>query len=103
VRFFFGIWDTPSGRDVLTGLMRSALTHEDAAQMLRQFLSTAVFGRVAAALDRDDPELRASLAASQMVGVALVRYVIRIEPLASADIEDLVPFLAPTLQRYLVG
>jgi Tetracyclin repressor-like, C-terminal domain len=51
----------------------------------------------------DDPELRAALAASQMIGLIMARYVVAIEPLASADPEDFIPLVAPTLQRYLVG
>ena len=103
VRFFFGTWDSPHGREVLTGLLRSALTHQDAADILRQFLATALLGRIAAVLEVQDAELRASLAISQLVGVAVLRYVVRIEPVASADVDDLVVLLAPTLQRYLTG
>lgn len=36
-----------------------------------------------------------------MIGIALLRYVVRIEPLASADPEAIVTLVAPTLQRYL--
>jgi len=103
VRFFLGVWDTPEGRMRITGLMRSALTHERAAKMLREFLSRAIFSRVAAEVRSDDPGLRADLAASQMAGLVMLRYVLRIEPLASTAAEDLVGHLAPTLQRYLVG
>ena len=48
-----------------------------------------------------DPKLRAELAASQMVGIAMLRYVIKVEPLASADPEEIIALVAPTLQRYL--
>jgi len=71
--------------------------------MIREFLTREIFARIAAVIGVDDPELRASLAASQMVGLMMARYVVRLEPLASADPEDLIPFLAPTLQRYLAG
>ena len=69
--------------------------------MLREFLAKEVFGRIATAVGAPDPELRASLAASQMLGVLLARYVVQIEPMASADPEQLIAVLAPTLQRYL--
>jgi hypothetical protein len=71
--------------------------------MLRQFVTRAILSRAADVLPGDDAELRVELAVAQMLGVAFLRYVIRVEPLASADLEDLVPFLAPTLQRYLAG
>ncbi|WP_256076712.1 TetR/AcrR family transcriptional regulator [Streptomyces sp. BpilaLS-43] len=57
--------------------------------------------RIAADLDVPDPALRAELAASHMIGTAVLRYVVRAEPLASADPERIVAMVAPTLQRYL--
>lgn len=101
VRFFFGVWDSPRGRETLLGILRSAATGEQAAAMLRQFVTRAILTRAADLLPVDDPELRVELAVAQMIGVAFMRYVIRLEPLASVDLEDLVPLLAPTLQRYL--
>jgi AcrR family transcriptional regulator len=103
VRFFFAVWDSPAGRERVVALLASALTSPDAARLLREFLTREIFGRVAAELGSDDPQLRAALAASQMVGLIVARYVVKIEPLASADPSDLVPILAPTIQRYLAG
>jgi len=103
VRFFFAVWDAPAGRERIVALLASALTSQDAARLLREFLTREIFGRVAAELGSDDPQLRAALAASQMVGLIVARYVVKIEPLASADPADLVPIIGPTLQRYLVG
>ena len=71
--------------------------------MIREFLAREIFGRLAVAVGSDDPELRAALAASQMVGLIMARYVVKVEPLASVDVEVIIPFVAPTLQRYLVG
>ncbi|MFN8122551.1 MAG: TetR family transcriptional regulator [Thermoleophilia bacterium] len=103
VRFFFSTWDAPDRRPVIVGLLRAALSGEDAAGMLRQFLARALFGRIAEALDADDPELRANLAAAQLGGVALLRYVLEVEPLASAEVEELVPMLAPVIQHHLTA
>lgn len=103
VRMFFSIWDTPDGSRRAVALLGAAMTSEQAARMLREFLAREVLARIAASLGVADPELRASLAASQLAGVLLVRYVLRVEPLASAPVEDVVPLLAPTLQRYLAG
>ena len=51
----------------------------------------------------DRPDLRAALVASQIVGLGMVRYVLRLEPLASADHPTVIAAVAPTLQRYLTG
>ena len=103
VGFFFAIWDPPAGRERIVGLLASALTSQDAARLVREFLTREIFGRIADRLGSDDPQLRAALVASQMVGLIVARYVVKIEPLASAMPEDLVPLLAPTIQRYLTG
>ena len=60
-----------------------------------------VLGPVGAALEVDQPELRMSLVASQLMGVVLARYVVGVEPLVSASNAELVAAYAPTLQRYL--
>jgi hypothetical protein len=60
-------------------------------------------GRLAALLDAPDAELRCAVTGSQLVGLALVRYVVRLEPLASATDDEVVALVAPTIQRYLLG
>lgn len=97
-RFFLSIWRNPESRAPFLGLIRAAMTQEQAATMLREFVSTALVGRAAAELGV--PRLGAELAASHLVGMALLRYVIRVEPLASADEETVIALVAPTIQRY---
>ena len=103
VRFFLGVWDSPEGRPVILALVRSAVSHDDAAQMLQQFVTGAILGRIASAVDTPDPQMRAALVASQMTGLVFVRHVLKIEPVASASLDELVPLLAPTVQRYLTA
>ncbi len=103
VRTFLGVWDTDDGRTRLRALLRAALTEDHAADALREFLLDAILGPVARALDLPDADLRATLAASQLVGMGVARYVIEVEPLASAPTDALVAAYAPTLQRYMVG
>jgi AcrR family transcriptional regulator len=103
LRFFLSIFETPAGRDRMMAVMRSVLSSEQASEMFRGFVARELLGRITAELAVPDPELRANLAMSQVVGVALVRYVVRIEPLASVDVETLVRMVAPTLQRYLTA
>jgi AcrR family transcriptional regulator len=100
-RHFFGIWENPVTRAPLLAVIRSAVTHEAAAGALRSFVLRRLLERVAGELKVPDPKFRAELAASQLVGIAMLRYVVKVEPLATADMEDIVAMVAPTLQRYL--
>ncbi|SRR5712692_3442597 len=99
-RFFVDTWDSPGGSPLL-GVIRSMVGNEDAAALLREFVTREVLGRLARALELDQPQLRASLAASQLIGLAMLRYVVKVEPLASASRDEVVAWLGPTLQRYL--
>ena len=98
---FFDIWDSPPGRERLVALIRSAVSQEDAARMLREFLTREVFAKVALSMDVPRPHLRAGLAAAQMIGVAMMRYVIGFEPVVGASTGEIVALVGPTLQRYL--
>jgi len=100
VKFFVETWDSPTGSPLL-GLIRSVVANEEAAAILREFVTREVLARIANALELDHPELRAGLVASQLVGLAMLRYVVKVEPLASASREDVVVWLGPTLQHYL--
>ncbi|AXG78494.1 TetR/AcrR family transcriptional regulator [Streptomyces paludis] len=100
-RHFIAIWENPATRAPLLAVIRSALTHEAAATVLRSFLLRRLLGRIAGELDVPNPEFRAEMAASHMIGTAFLRYVIKAEPLASADPEEIIALVAPTIQRYL--
>jgi AcrR family transcriptional regulator len=104
VRTFLSVWDSPRGK-AAAALFRSAVAHDWSARMLREFLVTQVLRRAMRTLDLDPAEapLRASLVASQISGLAMTRYILRIEPLASAPPEVVVAAIAPTIQRYLTG
>jgi AcrR family transcriptional regulator len=100
LRTFLSIWDA-NGGGALVALVRSVAGHEQAARMMREFVGRVIFGRVVSAVAPDQVELRAALCSTQVVGLAMVRYVIRLEPLASADHDTVVAAIAPNLQRYL--
>lgn len=102
LRTFLSVWDA-NGGGALAALVRSVASHEQAARMMREFLGRVIFGRIVTAVAPDQPKLRAALCGTQMVGLAMVRYVIRLEPLASADPHTVVAAIAPNLQRYLTG
>ncbi|WSI72065.1 TetR family transcriptional regulator [Streptomyces sp. NBC_01335] len=100
-RYFVSVWENPVTRAPLLAIVRSALTHEAAANVLRTFVLRRLMERIAGELDVPDPTFRAELAASHMVGIAILRYVVRAEPLASADPERIIAMVAPSIQRYL--
>jgi AcrR family transcriptional regulator len=144
IRTALRAWDDPVVRSTFLGLLRSALTSEHAARMLREFVSETILGPVAqaaradragagkggdaagdgdavasgdavagggvvagsgagAACDNTDAEYRAGMVASQVLGLAVTRFVLALGPVASASPDDLAATIGPTLQRYLTG
>ena len=104
VRLLLRVWDGPMQPAGLA-LVRSAVGNEWTAKLLRDFLVTKVLRRVVGTLDlaAAEREARGGLVASQLIGVVMARYVLRVEPLASASADSLVAAIGPTVQRYLTG
>lgn len=102
IRRFVSVWDSTSG-GTFPALVRSLASHDQAAIGLRDFLVKNILSQIISRIEADHPQLRATLCASQLIGIGMVRYVARFEPLGSADVETLVAAVAPTLQRYLTG
>lgn len=102
-RFIFGVWENPTTRTPLLAIVRSAVNNETAAAIFRRLIASQLLRRIAAQVDLPDAELRAELAAAQLVGTAMLRYVIKVEPLASADPEQIIARLAPVVQGHLTG
>ncbi|MEV5826082.1 TetR family transcriptional regulator [Spirillospora sp. NPDC052242] len=98
-RTFLSVWQDPDRRAPLLAMLRSAMTNERAAALMREFLSSALFARAGAATDV--PQLRLQAAAGQMIGMMILRHVLRVEPLASASEDEMVELVAPVLQSYL--
>ncbi len=109
VRTVLGVWDVAEMRASFLGLLRSATTSEQAAAMLREFATGAILGRLAevaqqaAPGEAGDAEYRAALVASQVLGLALTRYVLELHALKRASTDDLAAAIGPTLDRYLSG
>jgi AcrR family transcriptional regulator len=99
-RLFFEMWEQPDFRTPMLGMVRSAFTSEQGATMLREFVGSALLSRVAHATGSLDP-IRVQAAAAQMVGIVILRHVVRLEPLASASEDEIVALVAPALQGYL--
>ncbi|MGW5334257.1 TetR/AcrR family transcriptional regulator [Streptomyces bauhiniae] len=102
-RFVLGVWENPATRMPLLAIVRSAVNNDTAAAVFRRLIAAQLLGRIAGRLDVPDAELRVELAAAQLVGTAMLRYVIKVEPLASADVERIVAGLAPVVQGHLTG
>ncbi|MEU2439129.1 TetR family transcriptional regulator [Streptomyces rubradiris] len=102
-RFVLGIWEDPATRAPLLAVVRSAVDNDTAAAVLRRLVAAQLMRRIAARLELPDAELRAELAAAQLVGCAMLRYVIRLEPLASADLEQIIARVAPVVQIHLTA
>lgn len=103
VRRLLGIWATDQGQAMMQSVLRSALTDDRILHTLREFMLDTVLVPVVTDVAPDRHELRTALLVSQIMGLAITRYVTRVEPLASADADTVVAAIAPTVQRYLTG
>jgi AcrR family transcriptional regulator len=103
VRGFLALWHDPASRDPMLAVIRSAVADDEAAAALNDFLTQRVVGHMARSVNSADAHFRSSLAGSQLIGLAMTRYIFKIEPMASMDVESIVAFVAPTIDRYLTG
>ncbi|MDQ6878329.1 MAG: TetR family transcriptional regulator [Candidatus Dormibacteraeota bacterium] len=105
LRHIIGTWEqgTPGNAGPFVGVMRSAASHEEAGRIVREFFTRELLERLVVSIGMPQPRLRAALMGSQLLGLAWARRVLRLEPIASADIDTLVACYAPTLQRYLTA
>lgn len=97
------LWDRPDGFQGFLGLLRGAVSHADAARMLREFVTREILGPIATAAAPDTPQTRAALAGTHIVGLAMARKIVRIEPIADADPAWLAAMIGPSIQRYLTA
>ena len=102
VRTLLTVWDSPVGATA-AAFVRSAVSNELIAKMMREFIVNRVLRRVMKELDLAPAEgpMRANLVATQVAGLIMVRYIIKVEPLASASPETIVALIGPTVQRYI--
>ncbi|MEV0897865.1 TetR family transcriptional regulator [Actinoplanes sp. NPDC049802] len=101
VGHFLQRWE---GDDTLLALLRAAVTQEGPAERIRAIFAGQL-GPLAARLAPDPAQapVRAGLVATQMLGFALCRYVLRLPPVAGLERDEAVAWLGPTVQRYLTG
>ncbi|WP_020672307.1 TetR family transcriptional regulator [Amycolatopsis nigrescens] len=103
VRRFLEVWDAAEHIEPLLITAQSANGTDSSSAMLREYIDLEVTAQLAAALDAPDAELRCDLVCAQLLGLAVARYSVRQEPLASADHDTLVAWLGAIVQRLLTG
>jgi AcrR family transcriptional regulator len=101
VRSYLGFVDSDQSRNAILALVRSAVSNEKAATMLREFLATELLPVIASRTGHANAALRASLVAAQLMGVAMLRHVVRLDPVARATPDEIVALVAPVIQQYL--
>lgn len=101
MRYVLETWEQPEVRRRGVLLMRTAIGNKLTTPLLAGFLSRELLSRIARALEVSDAELRAALVASQVAGILIARYVLRLPALAEASVDDIVRRVGPTIQRYL--
>lgn len=101
VRGYVHMVDSDSSRNAIIALVRSAVSNDRAAVMLREFMTAQLLPVIADLTDEPDARLRASLVAAQLIGMAVLRHVIKVEPLARATPDEIVDLVAPVIERYV--
>jgi AcrR family transcriptional regulator len=98
-----GVLDEPRSRQALTGLLRAAVSEPEAAELIRRLLAERILTPIAQRVGGEQPELRASLVGSQLVGLATARHLVGLPSLLAATREQLIAALAPVIDHYLRG
>lgn len=102
IRTFLTVWDDPGFQPALLATVRRIL-EPGGDRLIREGFLPVVLIPIGEQLGIDRPDLRMPLVASQLIGLIVARYVVRMEPIASLDVDRLVGIYAPTVQRYLTG
>ncbi|WP_396837149.1 TetR family transcriptional regulator [Mycobacterium sp. ITM-2016-00317] len=104
VRTYLGIWESPESAESMQVMLSSATSNPDAHEAFRSFMQHYVLTAVSGELGGGpQARLRAMLAASSLVGTALLRYVLKVAPLSELSAEEVVRLVAPTVTRYLTA
>jgi AcrR family transcriptional regulator len=101
VRTFFERWTDDDGATPFLALIRSAMSDETAAGLLREAFGREIVPHVASKLGKKDAELRVALVGAQLLGLGIVRYVLRLSPVAEASLDDLARQMGPLVETAL--
>lgn len=100
---FLNVWESDEGQQRMKAMLRSVVTSDEVARIMREGMTRMILEPVSRFIDVPDAKLRVGLIASHLIGMALTRYVVELEPVASADLDTLVERLAPAIQQYVSG
>ena len=103
IRHFLDLWEGPSSNGGLTILLRASASSEDIAAKTRAVFAGQVLPMLAQVADRAELPVRAGLIASQLLGLALCRYVLKVPPVVAMTPEQIIKGVGPSLQRYITG
>lgn len=100
-RVFFTAWEQSDSRASLLAILRGAATHAESAALVRQFIQGQLYPQMAKLLTGSDTELRVDLAMGQLLGIAYLRHVLQVEPIASASVDELIARVTPVVTAHL--
>lgn len=107
VETFLSVWEHPVSGPAFEAVLRGAVANRLSARLIREFFAVQILRgalrNLGQLIDPAEVPLRANLVASQLFGMAIIRYVLKFEPLASTAPEAIVAAVAPNVQRYLTG
>jgi hypothetical protein len=104
VRAYLQIWEKPDTSASMVAMLQSATANADAHEAFRDFMRGYVLTAISEVLGGgEDTRLRAMLAATNLIGTAILRYVMRVGPLAELPLDQVVTLIAPSVQRYLTA
>lgn len=104
LRAYLSIWEQPDSAASMASIVQSATSNSDANEAFRGFLHDYLMTAVSSAMGGgDEARLRAMLAATNLVGTAMLRYIMRVPPLSSLGVDDVVRLLGPVVHRFLTA
>ncbi len=103
VAHFLEIWEGARSNGSLISLLRAAASSDDAAAAVRSIFGGQVVPMLARVVPPAELPVRAGLVATQIMGLAVTRYILKVPPVVALDRAQIVRLLGPTMQRYVVG
>jgi AcrR family transcriptional regulator len=103
VAHFLEVWEGPRSSGSLTSLLRAAASNEDAAATIRTIFGGQVVPMLLRVVPPAELPARAALVATQILGLAFARYVIKVPPLVALSRAELIRLVGPTMQRNVAG
>jgi AcrR family transcriptional regulator len=103
LRLMLGAWADDEVGPVLRAVLQTAAHEPSTREKLRRIVESSLMGVSQLGVDEHDRMVRSGLISSQIMGLAMMRYVWKIEPVASMSDDEVVAAVAPNLQRYIEG